>query len=121
MKQHLAVIEGSAEPMPGFRLLLLECPALAEGARPGQFVMARASAGHDPYLRLPLPIHRFREDGIALLFRPSQPGHSWLGARRPGDTLDLLGPGGAGFAIPSGAANVAVICQGTGLDRKSVV
>jgi len=115
VKQHLAVIEGSAEPMPGYRLLLLECPTLAEGARPGQFVMARASAGRDPYLRLPLPIHRFREHGIALLYRPSQSGHAWLSARRPGDTLDLLGPGGAGFALPTGVANVAVICQGTGL------
>lgn len=115
MKQHLAVVEGSAEPIPGFRLLILECPALAGGARPGQFVMVRSGEGYDPYLRLPLPIHRFRDGGIALLFRPSRPGHSWLGARRTGDTLDLLGPGGVGFAMPSGAANVAAICQGTGI------
>lgn len=115
LKQHLATVEGSAEPMPGFRLLLLECPALAESARPGQFVMARAGEAHDPYLRLPLPIHRFREGGIALLFRPSQPGYAWLGTRHPGDVLDLLGPGGTGFALPSGVANVALICQGAAL------
>jgi dihydroorotate dehydrogenase electron transfer subunit len=115
LRQHLAVIEGAAEPMPGFRLLLLDCPALAESARPGQFIMVRASEGYDPYLRLPLPIHRFREGGVAILFRPSQPGYAWLGDRHPGDTLDLLGPGGVGFALPTTSANVAVICQGTGL------
>lgn len=115
LRPHLAVVEGSAEPMPGFRLLILECPALAKGARPGQFVMARAGEGYDPYLRSPVPIHRFREGGVALLFRPSQPGYAWLGDRHPGDTLDLLGPGGAGFALPTGAANIAVICQGTGI------
>ena len=104
MKQHRAVVEGSAEPMPGFRLLILECPPLAGSARPGQFVMARSGETYDPYLRLPLPIHRFRERGIALLFDPSRPGSSWLGSLRPGDTLDLLGPGGVGFALPSGAA-----------------
>lgn len=115
MKQHLAVIEGSADPMPGFRLLLLECPTLAESARPGQFVMARAGSGYDPYLRTPLSIHRFRAGGIALLFRPSAPHLAWLDALRPGDRLDLLGPGGAGFALPAGSANVAIICQGTAL------
>jgi len=77
--------------------------------------MARSGETYDPYLRLPLPIHRFRERGIALLFDPSRPGSSWLGSLRPGDTLDLLGPGGVGFALPSGAANVAVICQGTAI------
>lgn len=115
LRQHLATIEGLAEPMLGFRLLLLECPALAESALPGQFVMAGAGEGYDPYLRVPLPIHRFHEGGIALLFRSSRPGHSWLGTRHTGDTLDLLGPGGAGFTLPAGSANVAVICQGTGV------
>jgi len=115
LRQHLALVEGTAEPMPGFRLLILECPALAEGARPGQFVMARSGGGYDPYLRVAVPIHRFREEGIALLFRPSLPGHARLGASRPGDTVDLLGPGGAGFALPAGPAEVAIIGQGTGV------
>lgn len=115
MKQHQAIIEGSAEPMPGFRLLVLDCPALAEAARPGQFVMARVGEGYDPYLRVPLPIHRFREGGISLLFRPAQPGYAWLGARRTGEMLDLLGPQGQGFALPAGSANVALISQGTAL------
>ena len=37
--------------------LWLDAPAIAELARPGQFVMVRCGEGHDPLLRRPLSIH----------------------------------------------------------------
>ena len=47
-------------------LLFLHSPALAQAARPGQFVLVQAGSGYDPYLRQPLAIHRLTEQGIAL-------------------------------------------------------
>src|SRR5512140_2700638 len=81
MKQHTAVISGGAEVTPGARLLILDCPSLSTGARPGQFVMVRCGEGHDPYLRQALPIHRLTEQGIALYFRPANRHLAWLAAR----------------------------------------
>jgi dihydroorotate dehydrogenase electron transfer subunit len=86
--------------MPGTRLLVLHCPELAGVARPGQFLMVRCGDSSDPYLRYPLPIHRFFAEGLALFFRPGGPELGWLNGRRVGDSLDLLGPLGQGFDIP---------------------
>ena len=36
-----------------YNVLALAAPALAERARPGQFVMVKTSEGHDPLLRRP--------------------------------------------------------------------
>jgi len=115
VKQYAAIVEGGAEPVPGTRLLLLNCPQLSESARPGQFVMVRCGHGYDPYLRYPLPIHRLRPQGIALYFRSSEPSIAWLGAQQIGETVDLLGPCGRGFDLPSELSNLTLIYQGMGI------
>jgi len=115
MRRYTVVVEGGAEPVPGARLLLLNCPRLSEAACPGQFVMVRCGHGADPYLRYPLAIHRLRPQGIALYFRPAEPGMAWLGARQIGDAVDLLGPCGKGFDLPGGSSNLTLVYQGMGI------
>jgi dihydroorotate dehydrogenase electron transfer subunit len=114
IKQHAATVEGNAEPMPGVRLLFLNCPALSASARAGQFVMVRCGEGFDPYLRRALPIHRFTPQGIALCFRPSDPTLAWLGARPLGSVLDILGPCGRGFDLPK-TGHISLLAQGLGI------
>jgi dihydroorotate dehydrogenase electron transfer subunit len=77
--------------------------------------MIRCGHSADPYLRYPLAIHRLRPQGIALYFRPSEAGMAWLGARQIGDAVDLLGPCGRGFDLPSGSSNLTLIYQGMGI------
>ena len=115
-KQHLAFVEACAEPVRGMRLLFLSCAGLSASAKPGQYVMVRCGQAYDPYLRYPLPIHRFMGgQGIALLFRPLGAGLSWLGGRRVGDALDLFGPCGHGFDLPQPGASLSLVSWGLGL------
>ncbi|GEM_PF-620249 len=115
MKQHLAVVSGGAEPVPGARLLYLDCPSLRAGARPGQFILIRQGASYDPYLRFALPLHRLTEQGAALYFRPASPALAWLAAQPIGEALDVLGPCGRGFDLPAQVQEIGLIAQGMGI------
>jgi NAD(P)H-flavin reductase len=111
-KPTIAVVEGRAEPTPGSVLLWLHCPALAVAARPGQFVMLRAGPGLDPYLRLPLPIHRLAEEGLALYATTADAAYPYLADLGLGARLDLLGPFGREVLAPYAGANLALVGQG---------
>ncbi len=76
----------------------LQAPAVADQARPGQFVMASVPAP-DFHLRRPLSIHRRRPDGIALLIETRGTGTALLSAAMPGDELTISAPLGNGFPL----------------------
>lgn len=106
----------NAEIMPQVHLLWLEAPETAAAARPGQFVMVRCGADHDPLLRRPLSIHRVARAGqIALLVGVVGRGTEWLSRRREGDVVDLLGPLGNGFSIQSTARSLLLVAGGIGV------
>ncbi len=81
-------------------LLTVSSPRLAKAASPGQFVMIKVSPGPYPLLRRPLSIHAREEDRLEFFFKIAGTGTAILAAKRPGDTLDLLGPLGKGFRPP---------------------
>lgn len=114
MHKSEAIISARLEAMPGWWVLHLRCPA-ARAARPGQFVMALRSPGHDPYLRLALPIHRIGQEMLSLLLDQEDAGQRALVKREIGASLDLLGPLGHGFEIASGAQRLLLIAQGAGI------
>ncbi len=94
------VVEAS-ETMPGVFLLWVDAPEAAPSAQPGQFFMV--ASGPDAFLRRPLSLHRLgrgaRTGQIAFLFQVLGKGTTWLAQRRPGDSLDILGPLGHGFSL----------------------
>lgn len=68
--------------------------------RPGQFVMLRCGPAWSPYLRRALFPVDVRDDSLALWIDSlADEGLAWLGRRRVGDVLDLIGPLGKGFAL----------------------
>ena len=109
-----AVIKSNIEVMPNIYLLWARAPSVAEAARPGQFVMVRASDTNDRILRRPLGIHRVNDKGeIALLYEVVGRGTEWLAQRGKGDTLDILGPLGKGFDIAS--QRLLLVAGGVGI------
>ena len=91
--------------------LRLVAPALAAQLNPGQPVLVRAGWGRDPFLRrastrLPwmAKASRCACCPAATWARPGWP------LRRPGSTVDCLGPVGFGFAVPPGTRNL--LCLG---------
>jgi dihydroorotate dehydrogenase electron transfer subunit len=100
MKPAVVPVLSNREIMPQVYLIWAKAPQIAATASPGQFVMVRCGQGYDPLLRRPFSIHRVGQNGeIAFLYQVVGRGTQWLSYRRPGDTLDLLGPLGKGFVI----------------------
>ena len=106
MKQVSARITETARITPWANLIWLEAPEIASEAKPGQFVMVRC--GEATLLCRPLSIHQVDEDkkGIALLFAvPNEgtivegKGTAWLKQRNVGESLEITGPLGQGFAL----------------------
>lgn len=102
-----------AERLPGeMALLVLEAPEIASEARPGQFVMVRCA---DLPLRRPLSIHAAGDGSIALLFRVTGSGTTWLSSQEAGATVDLTGPLGNGYTLPAAQGRALLIAGGLGI------
>ncbi len=115
MKQSLAQIISNAEVMPEVRLIWLESPEIASAASPGQFIMVRCGAGSEMLLRRPLSIHQVDNGRLALLFSVVGKGTLWLSRRKAGESLDLFGPLGNGFAIDDDSKNMLLVAGGLGI------
>ena len=102
-------------PEAKLRYLVLRGP-LAEVAKPGQFVHIRVSGTHDPLLRRPISIaaiDRGREE-ITLCYRVQGRGTGLLAQVKPGETLNVLGPLGNGFSLPT-AGELILVAGGIGV------
>jgi dihydroorotate dehydrogenase electron transfer subunit len=98
MKQSLCTIASNVEIMPGIHLMWIEAPNIAYSVLPGQFITVRCG---DFTLRRPFSIHQVSSQEIALLFKVAGKGSLWLSQRQTGERIDILGPLGEGFSIPS--------------------
>jgi len=106
MEQTLGTVDSNEEVIPGVHLMWIRAPGIAAGAEPGQFITLRCD---DFTLRRPFSIHRFSfpggqesgEGAIALLYKVMGRGTIWLSHRHTGEKVDILGPLGRGFSIPS--------------------
>ena len=95
---------------PAWWQLTFDAPGPALRLIPGQFLLARLANRFDAYLRRPIfpnPVDPTRLE--LLLPPPTDPGLAWLLARRPGDTLDVLGPFGTGFPLPAPARRLLLV------------
>lgn len=96
--------------------LTFHAPVIADQASPGQFVMVKAGRNFEPLLRRPFSIHQTTADGLVqILFRVVGIGSEYLAEKRKGEVLDLLGPLGQGFALPTDpAVNICIVGGGMG-------
>jgi len=96
-------------------IIWLKCPEIAREAQPGQFIMA--SCGGECILRRPFSIHQVNSDDIALFFSVWEDGKGtgWLSQRKPGDSIDLLGPLGNGYSIYPGSRHLLLVAGGIGI------
>ena len=104
----------------GYYRIRLSCHRQYTEATPGQFVMVRLMDQIDPLLPRPFSIHRLiKNDGVAfgieLLFKVVGKGTHTLSLRQPGDLIDLTGPLGKGFTIPSKVGPIRIVAGGIGV------
>ena len=104
----------SNEPIiAGHKVLTCEAPTLAALAKPGHFVNALTAERFDPLLRKPFSIYTVDRDRgqISLLYSIVGATTEGMARKRPGETLDLVGPLGGKLFQPDtrpGAAHLLV-------------
>jgi len=121
----------SDSTVAGFRIPCREHFELAlsiaafPSAKPGQFVQVlcrdpvQSLRDGQAMLRRPFSIGGLRRGAqgveIDILGRVVGPGTAWLAARRPGDVVNLLGPLGRPFSMPTNGEIPVLVAGGVGL------
>jgi dihydroorotate dehydrogenase electron transfer subunit len=99
-----------------FIQMSLDAPALAKSGKPGQFLNVRVSEDLDPFFRRPFGIYRAHNGSVDMLIEIRGKGTAVLAERKPGETLDILGPLGKGFSLPDDKIkNVVMVGGGIGV------
>ena len=104
-----------------YNVIALAAPAIAEAAQPGQFVMVKAAAGHDPLLRRPFSVFEILRDdrqrpfGISLLNKRIGASTGRLYDARPGQHVACLGPLGRPFTPVDSPVEAWMVAGGVGL------
>ena len=111
-KQTLCSVASNTEVMPGVHLMWIEAPDIAVATQPGQFITVRCG---DFTLRRPFSIHQVSSREIAILFKVTGRGTSWLSQRQKHDRIDILGPLGKGFSVDPSAGNLLLVAGGIGI------
>ena len=96
-------------------LLYCVCPQIAENALPGQFVHVLISSDSGLLLRRPFTIYSIRGTEISMLYQVTGEGTAALARLRSGAPIQVLGPLGKAFRIPSYLQAAILVGGGAGI------
>jgi dihydroorotate dehydrogenase electron transfer subunit len=96
---------------PRFHCLSLEAPELAREVKPGQFIHIRVDETLQPFFRRPFSVYRAQKT-VDIFFEPVGRGTEILASKKKGDELDVLGPLGKEFTLPSKEIKQVVMIAG---------
>jgi dihydroorotate dehydrogenase electron transfer subunit len=102
-------------PVAAYVELTLGAPEIAEAALPGQFV-AFAVGGplSAALLRRSIAVAGTGEGTVTVVVAPHGVGSTWLTGLRPGDRVDVVGPLGRPFPLPSPGTPALLVGGGYG-------
>ena len=104
-----------------YNVLALAAPRVADAAIPGQFLMVKAAAGHDPLLRRPFSVFEILRNasghatGVSILVKRIGVSTGLLYDANVGDTVACLGPLGQPFTLVDAPAEGWMVAGGVGL------
>jgi dihydroorotate dehydrogenase electron transfer subunit len=81
----------------------------------GQFYMLQPGKGYDPLLKRAFSLFRRTSEGLQILYRIKGRGTSFLSGMKPGEVVDMLGPLGNGYPLPSQGDVPLIIAGGIGI------
>jgi dihydroorotate dehydrogenase electron transfer subunit len=107
-------------------ILGIYCPQIANQIKPGQFIMLKVSENSSPLLRRPFSVYKSypthsiekRKRGcFFILYRKVGKGTQKMTTLKKGQRVNLIGPLGNGFTLPSlpSSANIILIGGGVGI------
>lgn len=88
-----------------------------EMAEPGQFVHIRVADSFEPLLRRPISVASIDKEAsqFTMIYRAEGRGTGLLAEKKPGDTIDVLGPLGHGFPVHEAEQKAYLIGGGIGV------
>ncbi len=98
----------------GVGLMILHAPRTASLISPGQFVHLRIGAGRDFLLRRPFSVHRAHGEQIEILYQVLGVGTRAMSELGCSESVDLIGPLGHGWDVPSGTMHALLVSGGLG-------
>ncbi|QKS72342.1 dihydroorotate dehydrogenase electron transfer subunit [Paenalkalicoccus suaedae] len=115
MKAHHLPILANVQVSARYWHMTVDASAIEEPIRPGQFFHIRCGDSLYPFLRRPLSIYRINATTIEFLYLVKGRGTIEMSKLQAGDQLDVVGPLGQGFTIPSDANSILLIGRGVGI------
>lgn len=113
MLQTQATVVQKETIAPAWWQIELDVPNFSGPFVPGQFWLVRCGDAAAYLLRRPVFPLQTAAGHFRLHLRPTtDPGQAWLLSRRPGDVLDVIGPLGQGFDLPTSARNLLLVSDG---------
>jgi dihydroorotate dehydrogenase electron transfer subunit len=102
-----------------YHSLTIVAPEIGKQVTPGQFVNVACAPGSAHILRRPFSVYRVHKRGgwastIEIVFDIRGPGTAYLSSLRTHDAVDLVGPLGRGFTLPSRRAHALLVGGGIG-------
>jgi dihydroorotate dehydrogenase electron transfer subunit len=110
----------SVQPVGEYTLFTLIAPGIAKTAKPGQFVAVAVGGDNSAMLlRRAFALYSFSPGGdfagtIQFVVAEHGAGTRWLTRCRAGDELDVVGPLGTAFPLPSGPSPAVLVGGGYG-------
>jgi len=96
-------------------LLTLALPAGVPESRPGQFFMIEVNKGTDPLLKRAFSLFRKTGQGLQILYRIRGKGTEILKEMKAGAMIEVLGPLGTCYPLPSEDSIPLVVAGGIGI------
>src|ERR1041384_464614 len=103
----------TARENPGSNVLVLRfhSPETPSTVSPGQFVNIKVTDSGYPLLRRPFSVYHAEREEFSIIFDIRGSGTAILASKRPGETVDIIGPLGSPFDV-EGAYSTALLVGG---------
>ena len=93
-------------------VLTFVSPSIAAAVSPGQFVNIKTDAGIEPMLRRPFSVYFAEGQELKIIFNVIGKGTAALRWKKPGETIDVLGPLGVPFGLDNREFDTAILVGG---------
>lgn len=110
-----AKIISNISAAPNIFSMSVEAPAIAQEARPGQFLHVRCGSSTNPLLRRPFSINNINGESVKILYQVRGEGTRFMSSLEPDNMLDIIGPLGNGFTMPKEGSKCLIIAGGIGI------
>lgn len=111
LEQDVEIVSNRRETGLYYRLVV-HAPAIAPEVQPGQFAHVRIPTLQEALLRRPFSIFQVQGPAFSILYKVVGKGTAALARLGPGERLNVIGPLGHGFSVPSAGVELPLLVAG---------